>query len=114
MPILLMLLFPVFLYVGFIFYAGAIQCWSRLFWYEKSLVGLCVIVFGIFDVLFSQTYGILYYDDFTLTHGDWKKPVGYTFSSRTQYWKDNGDGINEERAVIVATELNRVVPNHIT
>jgi len=115
MVIALLLVNPITMWLGFLLYAGALQCWNRITWYEKAVALLAIIPFGAIDIAFSQTWGVIYYDDWCLTHyewQDWKSINNYTFSMRTQYWYHES-GTNQLRADYMAVQLNNVVDGHI-
>jgi hypothetical protein len=105
----------VLLYVGFFFYASAWARWDYLNIYDKIVAGTGIAIFGLFDVAFNITVGSLYYWDLDILHGrDWKKPLNWTFSTRSCVWWDQTkDKHRKHRADIIADNLNRVVPDHI-
>ena len=53
------IVYSVLLFYGFVFYAGALQAWNRALIGQKIILLPPLIVFGLADILFRCTFGML-------------------------------------------------------
>jgi hypothetical protein len=103
--LLALILPPVLLYLGFFFYASAMQHWRELPLFNKVVVGLVVLVFGALDIVFRFTWGAIYYLDVNPRNG-------FTFSALScYYFRDSG--WRKHRAEVISNELNLIYAGHI-
>jgi len=93
------------LFIGFFFYAAALQAWNRLKIGIKILVAPALCVFGVIDIAFNVVVGSIIFWELPFVHG-------LTFSQRCSYHLTT-PGYKGKVAGAFSVPLNAVLPGHI-